>query len=538
MGIASETEFSASADPRAAMRSIAIRTATLAGVSLHLGVILAFLWLTAHRVFHPLELGHVEGVLLDSARLLAEGAPLYPPPSFEFTPLAYMPGYFMVVAPLIKLFGVHLWVPRVVALVETLLLAGLLWNIVRRETGSAVLAVAAPALLFAAFGFCGGSYDLVQPNSQMLMFAFAGFILLRERTDLAGTVLAAACFAASFISKQHGLLFGLSALPWLWMHQRRRLLPFALALAVMAGGAYALCAMAFGPWFAFYTYDVPSHWSTLDRVKMEDLGRYVFGVFGIATTLGVIGALRMGRARDATPDATGRQLWWWCLAGGIGTGVLAALDPYSYRHTIMPMIAALALVAPIAAFQITAGFAARRSRTSSLPAVAVALWLIVPQYVPLLFSLHHYLAPPHGIETRALFYAHLHAIPGRAIIVNHGFYLHDAGKAMSAHLLPIEDVLRAHGNALLRRDPGYFDRMFGALMSGAGRPWLVTDIPLAGVGDQSNRYWRTIAKGYALVDSLGPESEAMLPPAGVHASPRYFYAPRDSSAGSGAAGGL
>lgn len=70
----------------------------LAGAFPHAAAIGAFVWLAAQRFGHPLELGWVEGVLMDSIRRLAEGRPLYPAPTLDYIPLACMPGYDLVAA--------------------------------------------------------------------------------------------------------------------------------------------------------------------------------------------------------------------------------------------------------------------------------------------------------------------------------------------------------------------------------------------------------------------------------------------------------
>jgi hypothetical protein len=235
-------------------------------------------------------------------------------------------------------------------------------------------------------------------------------------------------------------------------------------------------------------------------------------------------AVLPGDARD--PADRRAEIWWWCAAGGFATAALATLDPYSFRHTLMPMIAALSVVAPIAAWRVVS---ARLGGVSAALAVGLALLLLVPQYVPLLYSVRRYIPDSDGRALRHQFYDHLHAIPGRALLLNHGFYLRDAGARPSVHLLALEDILRAKGNALERRDPQYFDRQFAQLVSGSGRPWLVTDVPLDQVGDLSNRYWRVIAPHYDVRDSFPALSSALLPTAGLQQSPRYVYAPVETA---------
>lgn len=496
-----------------------------AGLFPHVVAIGLFGWLTFHRIGYPLELGWVEGILMDSIRRLASLQPVYPAPTLDYIPLAYMPGYYLAVAPFVEILGLHLWVPRAVSLAQTLLAAYLIARAVRRETGQDALALAGAGLFFGAFGFCGGSYDHVQPNSQLVLFALAGATTLRESRGASAAALAGAWFGLAFLTKQHGLLMGLAMLPYLLLLDRRRLLPYLFSLAVFAGGGYLLLKSAFGPWFVFYTWDVPAHWSTFDLIKTENFGRYVVGVFGVCTTLIALGALP---AAWRDEDDRRGWVWWWCAAGGFAAGLLATLDPYSYRHTLTPMVATFALVAPIAAWRVVR--AVQGDRATATLATGIVLWLLAPQYVPIVYSVHDHL-PRHGAAPlREAFYERLRAVPQRVLMVNHGYYLPDAGRRPSFHMLALEDILRSNGNALLRRDPTYFDRQLSALLEGPDRPWILTDRPIEELGDRSNPWWRRIAGGYAVRDSFPEIVQVELPLTGLNEAPHYLYAPTERGA--------
>jgi hypothetical protein len=501
----------------------------LAGV-VHLTSTLSWLRIALHRVGHPLELGNVEGMLMDSIVRLSRGQALYGPPTLDFIPLAYMPGYLMVVAPLARLFGPHLWEGRLVALVEVLALAALIAWAVWRETRSRVLALAGAGLLFAGYGYAAGTYDLIQPNSQMLMLAVLGLVVLRETRGRLGAGLAAVLMAASFFSKQHGLLFGLMALPWVLFHDRRRFVAYGLTFAIATLGGFALMTAWFGSWFPFYVYDVPSHWSRFSMVRVLNfVGHDLFGIWGLCSFSAVLSLGAAARRGDATatPDDDARSLlWWYAWCGGIGAGLLATLDPYAYRHTLMPVVVALALLAPIALQRVTRAVTGATAAAGAATALAAAL--LVLQYPPLAYSEHSYLPPPHGAETRAGFCARLRAVPGRVMIPWHGFYSYEATGRSSLHLLALDDITRAHGNALARRDPQALERLFAPLRSGPGRPWLLLDRPIEQTGDESRRYWLEIAPHYRLADSLTQFGPGLRPVAGLRDVPVLLYAPVDS----------
>jgi hypothetical protein len=502
--------------------------ALLLGLSglVHLAANASWVRLALGRVRHPLELGNVEGMLMDSITRLAHGEPLYGPPSIDFVPLAYMPGYLMAVAPLARAFGPHLWEGRLVALVEALILAGLIAQVVWRETRSAVLALAGPGLLFAGYGFAAGTYDLIQPNSQMLMFAVLGLVILRETRGAVGAAVAGLVMAASFFSKQHGLLFGLMVLPWAFFHDRRRLLPYGIALAIGVLGGFALMTAWFSSWFGFYVYDVPRHWSHLSPVRVLNfVGHDLFGIWGVSSVPALLSLGAAARVNARGDDEASRSLlWWYAWGGGIAAGLLATLDPYAYRHTMMPVVVALALLAPIALQRVLRAVMGPQAPGQTVAALASTLLLL--QYAPLAYSTHSYLPLPHAAETRTAFYERLRQVPGRVLIPYHGFYSTEATGHSSAHLLAIDDIARAHGNALLKRDPDYFEKIFAPLRSGPNRPWLLLDRPLEVTGDESRRWWQELVPGYQLVDSL-PSSIAigLRPVAGLRDVPVLLYAP-------------
>ena len=62
----------------------------------------------------------------------------------------------------------------------------------------------------------------------------------------------------------------------------RRILPFAIAIVVGCAGGYALLTAWLGPWFPYFTWEVPSHWSSIDKVRIL---RYAGG--------GVLGSLSL-----------------------------------------------------------------------------------------------------------------------------------------------------------------------------------------------------------------------------------------------------
>jgi len=487
-----------------------------------LGAWLLFLGLALRRVGHPLELGNLEGVIMDHVVRIAHGRPIYVEPSLEFIPLAYTPLYPLVVAPLARWWGPAFWEGRLIALLATLGLAAIILVVIARETRSRTLALAGSAIFLMGFGITRGCYDLVQPNSLMMLLAFAGLATLRFTRGAAGAALSALLIALGFFTKQHVLCFGAAALIHLAWNDRRRLMPFALGLALFAGGGFLLLDRWLGPWFSFYVWDVPRHWSQLSTGRLlQYLAGSLLGALGASSVPALLALALPGRPwRGAT------GLWWWAALGGVATGLLASLDPYVYLHNVMPTVVSLAVLGPIALDRLAAALWPTRRGAG----LAVAGLLITLQFVPLLFPARTSLPRAGSAAAREPFLARLKGIAGPAMVPFHGFYGWSTGHGSSLHVLALDDVIRARGNRLLARDPRFFERMFARLERGPGRPVIVNDLPLEKSGVAARALWASIAPGYLVADSLGTLTEVLRPLVGFIEAPKLILVPREDEA--------
>jgi hypothetical protein len=492
--------------------------------------IAAFVALSLVRLFCPIELGNGEGMMLDNAIRVARGQPLYVAPSLDFIPFVYMPMFSYLMAPLVKIFGPELWEGRLVDLLGVAGFVIVLMVIVRRETRSWALALAGAGLFLMGHGLTRGGYDVVRPDPLMLMLAFAGLAVLRFTTTARGAVVAALIAALGFFDKQHGILFGLAAIPWLALQDRRRFLPYTATFLGASIGGYALLALWLGPWFPFYTWDVPSHWSQFSRGRVfQYFGDVLLGKLG---PLVIPSALAFGVGGDE--GRRPESLWAWAAAAGIGTGLMATLDPYAYYHTLMPTIAAFCVLGPIALDRL----ARRLDGGAPARAAAAACVMLALQFLPLLYPMRTLIPRPGAAATRREFVAKLRSLPGRVLMPYHGFYLTVAGKSMGMSVLPLDDVVRAKGNRLLRRDPQYFERLFDALRHGPGRPLIVNDSVFAKTGDASTSMWATLDQSYRRAGDLGDLIERLRPLAGSRNAPTWIYAPVDSAAAAAPSGPL
>jgi hypothetical protein len=483
--------------------------------------IAVYVWLGCQRVVYPLELDFIEGVMMDHLARIAHGQPIYVEPSLRFIPLAYMPFFSVVGGFVMKLTGPTFFAGRIVSLVSSLGTMLLIAGIVRRETRSWTLAVAAPGVYAMAYGLNGAGYDIGRPDSLMLLLTFSGLAVLRYSRGVAGALVAALLLTLGFFSKQHSLFFSFGALAYLFFHDRRRFMPFAVAIVAGCAGGYLLLDLWLGDWFRVFTWSIPSGWSMLSKTRIEHyLGG---GVLGALACSAVPALLSLG-ARD--PDAEpGRALWYWAGLASIGTGLLATFDRWAYLHVFTPTVVAFAVLGPIAidrlGRRLDTADGARAVRASTL-----ALVVLLAQFVPLLYPVGQHRPRPHAREAHAMLLERIRSLPHGAILPYHSWYATEAGSFPSLQHIALFDIERSRGNPITGRDPLFFDRMFAPLHSGPNRPAILTDVPL----EKSGPLWKKLALSYRLADSLGDERLALRPLTGDENSVTYVYLPVEPAA--------
>lgn len=478
---------------------------------------LLFIALGVMHLRYPVEMDFIEGAMMDQIARLARGEAMYVAPTARYVPLAYMPLYSGVVALLGHFFGVDFWTGRIVSFLATLGVASLIGYNLARETADRRWGVIAGGLYLMGYGVAsGGHFDAIRPDSLMLCLSLGGLTLLRWRDGLANTMLAAFIMVLGFFTKQHGMWFLMVAMVHLLVNERHRLLPFAAVGIIGCAGGYGLLSLWLGPWFNFYTWNIPAHWSEISplRIKMY-IGDGLLGHLGplmVPTLL----ALGVGE-----PPWRGRSgIWTWVLLGGLGTGLLATLDPHAWRHVFMPTFLTLCIAGPLALARLEAEFRRVSPTAAARASVAVSL-LLACQFIPLIYSIGQERGHANAAEARQKFVDLIRDLPGPVWVPHHGFYASLAGKGTGMQFIPIDDIERAPGNSLLLRDPGMLDRLVEDLRSGPDRPFIVADGPLEKVGPM----WGRIAEGYRVIREIPDWSEGIAGITGHRTRPDRIYAP-------------
>ena len=222
-----------------------------------LGYLGAFLWVALSRLRYPAEVEWMEGGMLAHAARLAEGQPIYAPPSLDFVPFFYTPGYPATVYALSGLTGgVTFALGRAVSLAATL---GLMWLIYRALRRQAPLpyALLGVGLYAGFFRTAGAFYDVARPDSLAALLTggviYLGYFGRGHRAAAA----AAALMCAAFLTKQTASVFYPAVgLYWLTRAPRPALTFWALTALLSAGSVYGLNEASGG---AFWSYIFEGH---------------------------------------------------------------------------------------------------------------------------------------------------------------------------------------------------------------------------------------------------------------------------------------
>ena len=211
------------APARPSWRPSAPRAARIAAALAGLVAIGAYLFVALSRLDYPFTLEWLEGNSLVEVHRILAGQPLYPAPTVGYVPDGYPPLYFAVSALAARLFGVSYLPLRLVSLVSSLTCLALLARLVQRETGSIAAGIGA-AGVFAATYFATGTWlDVGRVDSLFLALSVGGLYAARWMRGMPGAVAAGVLLAAAALTKQTGLVEGVTVMAVLLAGPRRRL---------------------------------------------------------------------------------------------------------------------------------------------------------------------------------------------------------------------------------------------------------------------------------------------------------------------------
>ena len=211
------------------------------------GLAAVLLYWPLAAIFAHIPLSYNEGWNAFHTLRLRTGGPLYPPID-PATFINYPPLSFYVVAPLAQLVGDDIFAGRIVAL-AALGITTLNVGLAARRLGAVPELAIATALAFFCFVAIFFTDYVAVNDPQWLAHAFQStglVLLLSNRRDWRTLTVVAALMVAGGLVKHNVLALPITVTLWLALEDRRALLRWLLAAALIAAAALLLCLGLYG----------------------------------------------------------------------------------------------------------------------------------------------------------------------------------------------------------------------------------------------------------------------------------------------------
>ena len=391
--------------------------------------------------------------MLCHALRLVENQPIYAPPSVDFIPYLYTPGYPWLIYALSAIFPLGYGLARAISLIGFFAVAILGYVYARREGGSRAAAAAAIAIMFAAFVPTGAFYDLARPDSLFMgLVTAAVMIAWWKRRSPVGGVAAALLLVAAFFVKQTASPFMIALGLALLLISPRVAIVYGLTLAAVGLPALYLCNRASGGWFWTYV-------SVLHRKHDFYPARAFLGTPGrLLLLLGPsVLLVPWALARRRTP---GLVYATFVALAGIGAACVSFGTQWAFTNAFMPGV-----MLPAIAIGVAAGLLLQDAPRLRPAAVYVLLslsllcapgglcplaarvlpesWGIDPLRGPTGYDPRRFIPTARDRQLGDALIGRIAAAPGEVLVPFHPFYPHLVGKRTYLHRMGVMDIWRA-----------------------------------------------------------------------------------------------
>ena len=496
------------------------------------GYLLVFLVVALARLTYPFELEWIEGVVLEHVHRVLSGQRVYVAPSMDFVPLNYTPLYYYVAAGAAAVLGPGFVPLRLVSLLGACGLLALIAWMVRRETGRWSAGVLAAGLFAATYRRGGAWLDIARADSLYLLLLVAGaFVLHWDSKRTRGALVAAALWTLAFLTKQSLPVVVAPLVIWSLVRDPRRGVTLAAGLAAGCGLSFVAIDAAHGGWFRYYVLEVARRhgidWTLALRFPLQHLPPVLiplalggYAAFARTTrvaresrefyamlSLGLIAsAWHLSLYRGGYDNVLIPAFLAAALAGGLGWGWLAGAAQTS------PGASQMAPGAPRGAGQRPSHAAASlsRLRLAATLALAVQLGLLVWDPIAQVPTYADRASGQQLVET-------LGHLPGRLFIPSHDYLARRAGRAPTANLMPLMDVVKGADGPV---EKGLWKALHDSLTARAwgaivldSRDWLLEEAQTAG--------YRVVARTFNRADAFWPRT-------GMRSRPEWVLVPLES----------
>lgn len=461
-----------------------------------------FLFVVSKRIFYPFEIDWTEGGMVDHAIRLLNGKPLYGAPSMEFIPYIYTPLYSYLTALFLKLFGINLWVARLVSVISSLGIGILLFRAVRKEGGSKLIALACSALFFGAFRAGGAWYDVAKTDMLFVFLTFSGTYIIANWRNSVAPVFSALILSLAFLTKQPALFFILTGLVYYSFKERKQVVVFFGGCLIIVGGSILLNNMLSDGWFNFYVFKLPLGHpimkTKLIRFWTDDLlGNLPFPIFLLSLYFICNFAIKIIFS----------DIWALAFLASLAAGYSSRIHAGGYDNVLI-----IAFVFTISFFGILISrllkndkafveiFPGRKLRLANVIYLSIIL-----QFGLLLYNPLKQIPSANQFKNYQIFMDKIESYD-RVFIPYHGFFSTIANKQMYFHRMAYQDISRA-------RDIDFNPEEFF-------RPLLENPVD-AIISDREIE--EVLKRKYTFKEEFFSDPSALVPLTGMQVCPRYVY---------------
>lgn len=399
-----------------------------------------FLWAASRRLRYPFELEWIEGGFLVVLRRVLAGRPLYVPPSLDFVPFIYPPGYYYATALLAQVIGPTFYSLRIVSIVSSLVTMGVVMFWVYREGGRGWPALVAGGFYAGTYRLSGTWFDVGRVDALFLAALWVGMYALVWSRRWWGGIVAGFFFFLATMTKQTALpILGPVFLYALWRGGRyrdARAWGMVVSFLTLLVGATLWLTWRSQGWFWYYTVRLPGGFPVLPhalwRFWKDDVFPYTTLAFAL-TLLYLWGEWARGHSRAF--------MWYGLFFLGVLVNTwLVRSHRGSYLNDLMPLHSVLAF-----------GLGLWMNQALEWAQPQGDWWrgpvylLVFLQMLALLYNPRLVVPTPRQKAKGEEVVARLEAIDGEVLIPFHPYLAVYAGKPPHMHMAAVYDVLRSDG---------------------------------------------------------------------------------------------
>ncbi len=384
------------------------------------------LWVVWHRFGSPLENEWLEGDEFHHALRILTGEAWYPAPSLDFFPGYYPPGFPLVCAAAMRLFGESLPTMRGVSVASTAVVVASLFFIVRRR-GDSNAAVISVGLFLGAFVVCGAWFDIARVDMLALATVLGSIALLERYRDGPLRWLAMGLLTVSCLVKQTNVAF-LAAVLLLEISRAPRK---GVLVAAVSAAALAVCIWLLqrssGGWFAFYTWTMPASATLVPAKRIGFWTTDMPDMVGPALLVALAGV--GGALQRRASDSLGILL----LPMAIVASWSARTTSGGYDNDLLYAMAFLSIAVGVGLHDIG-------SNVRWAPWLPVAQILTALQMMGLRYDVTGLYRTPAEMTAGLAAVERLRALPEPVLAPYHPYVLHLAGHPMHMHFHKVNEV--------------------------------------------------------------------------------------------------